>query len=325
MAFQSIGKVETAQGYIDIAFKAGQSKVSSMKQKPRTKIEKIRAEERKRISTIEKVLAKAFTRVMKNFPSLDDLPEFYKELVKCTLDYGQIKKSLGALKWAIKKISYFFRIYDKKIRRSEELIDIIKQRKEFLGRAASVVKQIKQELVVLEKARVTFRNYPSVKTLPTVAIAGFPNVGKTTLLSKLTSATPEIAAYPFTTKGINIGYATHKHQKVQFIDTPGTLNRFDKMNYIEKQAFLAIKHCADVVIYVFDLTEPYPIKEQEKLLKKLERSKNKIMLYLSKTDILDKEIINDFNKKYKATTNIQELTEGLIRLLGLDAKRAGKL
>ena len=63
-----------------------------------------------------------------------------------------------------------------------------------------------------------------------------------------------------------MGYLVKDKKKVQLIDTPGTLKRFDKMNVIEQRAHLAMKYCADMIIYIFDLTEPYPIEEQRKLL-----------------------------------------------------------
>ncbi len=40
----------------------------------------------------------------------------------------------------------------------------------------------------------------------TIVIAGFPNVGKSTLLNQISGADPQIANYPFTTKGIQIGH-----------------------------------------------------------------------------------------------------------------------
>lgn len=39
-----------------------------------------------------------------------------------------------------------------------------------------------------------------------IVIAGFPNVGKSTLLTHITDAEPQVANYPFTTKGIQIGH-----------------------------------------------------------------------------------------------------------------------
>ncbi|HEY9703923.1 MAG TPA: GTPase, partial [Allocoleopsis sp.] len=139
-----------------------------------------------------------------------------------------------------------------------------------------------------------------------VCITGFPNIGKSTLLSKITPAKPEIKNYAFTTKNLNQGYATFGHRKVQFIDTPGVLDR-DKMNNIELQAYLVLKYIANLVIYVIDLTEPYPIKIQEKLLKNLKEYDKPIIVYLSKSDIISEEIMAKAKKKYKAVTTLEDL------------------
>ena len=148
-----------------------------------------------------------------------------------------------------------------------------------------------------------------VKTkLPTIAIAGFPNVGKSTLLGKISSSKPEVAAYPFTTKGIMIGYFKKDSKKIQILDTPGTLNRLDKMNMIEKQAWLALKLVAKKIIYIFDLTEPFPLDLQEELYTKIKQLQKPVMIYLSKTDILEKEKVNKFKQKYRtAITDLEEL------------------
>ena len=233
--------------------------------------------------------------VLKSYPSIDQLPEFYLELVKCTLDYPMLKKSLGAVNWAIKKTEEFFRIYSSKINKSRDLNKINQYRREYFGRFASFIRQIKDELAYLENARRVMKGYPTIKTsMKTIAIAGFPNVGKTTLLYKLTGSKPEIKDYSFTTKGINIAY----YDKIQVLDTPGTLNRFNKMNMIEQQAHLALKLVAEKIIYVFDLTEPYPLKDQVKLYKQVIKLGKPVIVYLSKTDILDAEIVKKFSKKY---------------------------
>ena len=102
-----------------------------------------------------------------------------------------------------------------------------------------------------------------------------------------------------------MGYIVSRGQKIQLLDTPGALNRFDKMNIIEKQAFLAMRFLSDVIIYIFDLTESYPLKDQEKLFKKIVKDFDKPMLvYLSKTDILEKTadgraMIEEFKKNHK--------------------------
>jgi nucleolar GTP-binding protein len=123
----------------------------------------------------------------------------------------------------------------------------------------------------------------------TVCISGFPNVGKSTLLSKMTTASPEIGSYAFTTKSLNIGYFDARFEKVQVIDSPGTLARFEKMNNIERQAFLAIKYVADIVVFVFDLTEPYPLEDQLRLYEGVVDAGKFVIVYFSKSDIISKD------------------------------------
>ena len=84
------------------------------------------------------------------------------------------------------------------------------------------------------------------------------------------------------------------------------------MNYIEKQAYLAIKHCAHLLVYVLDLTEVYPLKDQLKLLENLRAFKKPIIVYLSKTDLLSKEKLEPFISKKGVFTDIKKLKEFLM-------------
>ena len=147
--------------------------------------------------------------------------------------------------------------------------------------------------------------------MPTITICGFPNVGKTTLLYKLTGSKPEIGEYAFTTKSINVGYIEadikHKKQKFQILDTPGTLNRFDKMNNIEKQAYLAIKYLANMLVYVFDLAESFPIEDQKQLYFGLKEFNKPMLVYLSKKDVLDADVVKAFEKDFLGKNNIKHV------------------
>jgi len=62
-----------------------------------------------------------------------------------------------------------------------------------------------------------------LKLLADVGLIGLPNSGKSTLLSKLTSATPEIGNYPFTTIVPNLGVMTHKGRELVIADVPGLI------------------------------------------------------------------------------------------------------
>lgn len=314
MNFQELKNIEDYKTYIDRAFKESKDKGNKTYLKSNLeKISRIRTSEYDRIKTFGEYLKKILDDIIKNFPSIDSLPEFYQELIRNNLDYNYLKKSLGAISWCSTKINDIKEEYLRKIKHAKNEGDIKKISSAYYGRTISIIKQIKENLSYLELSRKKMKDFPSIKTdLFTVAITGFPNIGKSTLLSKLTPAKPEIKNYAFTTKGLNLGYLKKGPYKIQFIDTPGVLSR-DKKNNIEEQAYLVLKYVANLIIYIIDLTEPYDIKLQEKLLKELKDYDKKIIVYLSKTDILDKNIVEKAVKKYKAITNIEILMKKIFK------------
>jgi len=316
MNFQNLIRIESPDFYLDVAFGRAKDKAEQVKAKRfKDRISKIKSSEIARIDAINNSLTKSFTKIIDSFPRVDELPEFYVEMVKLTIDYPKLKRSLGGVNWAVKQVQKFSGFYLSKLKRSREVPKMTEARRSFYGRISSVVKQIRKELFIVEESRKIMKGFPAIKTsLRSVCLFGFPNVGKTTLLSKLTGADPEINNYAFTTKRINLGYSTIGKEKVQFIDTPGTLDRFNKMNDVEKQAHLALKHVSDLIIYIFDPTESYPLSDQVKLFNKLKKEQQgkKIIVFLSKTDIVeDKKKVEELKKKYDAISDIKEVKENV--------------
>lgn len=305
MNFQKIPPVERGKFYVELAFSKARIK-GQQKNLTGNWLQIIRKKECLKIDIIKDTIASKLDALVKNFPSIDHLPFFYVLLLKSTLDFVEFKKSLGSLTWARKKILDLQRIYVSKIMGTTTRGDIKKHSKEFYGRISSVMKQIDKNLVFLENSRKLMKTYPDIKEMFTVAIYGFPNIGKTTFLNKLTGTTAKIAAYSFTTKSINCGFFTHKGQTVQVLDVPGTLARENKMNLIEYQADLVVKHLADVVIYIMDMTEPFPLKDQLKLYKKVKKIKP-TMVFLGKEDILTEEMYEDFKDLKINIYSIDEL------------------
>ncbi len=315
MNFQDLKKIESSDFYIDLAFRRASTQIELTKKKLKEhdKLKRSKLIEITRMDIIKNVLNEQLNKIIVAFPNIDDLNDFYRQLINCTLDYKDLKQSLGAIKWATKKVNDMFMIYKKKIEKTRDFKFINKLRREFYGRVSSILKQIKKNLRYIEDARKIMKDYPAIKTsLFTVCIFGFPNAGKSTLLKKLTNANPEIKAYAFTTKKLNLGYINTPKVTVQVIDTPGTLNRMDKMNYIELQAYLAIKHLANIAIYIFDPTLEYTLQEQEKLLKKLREYNVETLLYISKADIAPKDIVKQLRNKYKFI-NLDKLKELLLK------------
>jgi GTP-binding protein len=62
-----------------------------------------------------------------------------------------------------------------------------------------------------------------LKLLASIGIIGLPNAGKSTLLSRLTSATPEVGAYPFTTLSPSLGVLTENDRSTVLADIPGII------------------------------------------------------------------------------------------------------
>jgi len=308
MNFQDLQSVNDSKFYLDQAFK--KSKLHGEHVFARSsgeQIFRIIKTESEKLKVFTKTLREYMDDIVKKFPNIDNLPEIYTELIRLTLDYDLLKKSLGSLTWITKRLDELSIQHLGFLKRCETRDDVKKVMGAYYGRISSLMRQVDKSLKYIETARWTMKQYPTLKTdLFTVAITGFPNIGKSTLLSKLTPAKPEIQNYAFTTKQINQGYAMFGLRKVQFVDTPGVLDR-SKMNNIELQAFLVLKYLVNLVIYVVDLTEPYPIKQQEELLKKLREQDKPIIVYLSKTDIIDKSIYEKAKKKYKAVTTLEDL------------------
>lgn len=312
MNFQGLGQIQDYQYYLDVAFNAAKKIASQERQNTdaNDRLNKSKDIELARVKEVSSRLQKPLKQLLESFPSLDGMTEFYQELVRNSLEYDSLKKSLGTINWGVQKIDEFAKKTNLKIKRDKQIFDINRHRREFYGRASSFMKQIGPSLLILEQARKTMKEFPSIKQKWfTVAIAGFPNVGKSTILQKLTGSKPQVKNYAFTTKSLNVA-SFGETAIVQCIDTPGTLNR-EKMNAIERLADIAMKYEADLILYVFDATLQIDAKEQIALYNKIKELDKPMLIYASKTDInpLPKEF-----SKYKPITDIIDLSKELLAL-----------
>ncbi len=140
-----------------------------------------------------------------------------------------------------------------------------------------------------------------LKILADVGLVGFPNAGKSTLLSVVSAAKPKIADYPFTTLTPNLGIVSYRDNK-SFVmaDIPGIIEgahegrglgiRF--LRHIERNAILLFLVPADSN----NIREEYEILVNELKMYNLELLDKKRVLAISKSDLLDEEMMDEIKK-----------------------------
>jgi len=134
-----------------------------------------------------------------------------------------------------------------------------------------------------------------LKVLADVGLVGFPNAGKSTLLSSMTAAKPKIGDYPFTTLVPNLGIVKYRDSRSFIIaDIPGIIEDAHKgkglgvrfLRHIERNSVLLFLVPADAE----NISEQYKILLNELTQYNPELLDKKRMLAISKSDMLDDEM-----------------------------------
>lgn len=206
--------------------------------------------------------------VVTAWPDFDYVDPFYYELADCIVDVDELRQSLSEVMWASRQIEELGREYQPKLRKTDPEV-ARKHRKQAFARIADIMNEIEDDLRAVGDARDALKNLPDIRPdEPAIVIAGYPNVGKSSFVNHVTRASNEIAEYPFTTRGVQIGHIERDHIRYQLIDTPGLLDRpEDERNDIERQAVGAIEYLADTILFFVDPSGDcgYPLDVQLEL------------------------------------------------------------
>jgi len=140
-----------------------------------------------------------------------------------------------------------------------------------------------------------------LKVLADVGLVGFPNAGKSTLLSVLSAAKPEIANYPFTTLRPNLGIVKYRdYRSFIMADIPGIIEGAHKgkglglrfLRHIERNSLLLFMVPADSE----DIHKEYKILLNELKQYNPELLHKDRILAITKSDMLDDELIEGIKK-----------------------------
>ncbi|XWS73539.1 hypothetical protein CRYUN_Cryun02cG0138200 [Craigia yunnanensis] len=155
----------------------------------------------------------------------------------------------------------------------------------------TVIKRIGPSLAYLEQIRQHMARLPSIDpNTRTILICGYPDVGKSSFMNKITRADVDVQPYAFTTKSLFVGHTDYKYNRYQVIDTPGILDRpFEDRNIIEMCSITALAHLRAAVLFFLDISGScgYSIAQQAALfhsIKSLFMNKP-LIIVCNKTDL----------------------------------------
>ncbi len=271
--FETLPTTPTADEVVDQAFsraaRAGRAKTGAEAQ-------------RSMLQTAANVVSDNLENVVTAWPDFSTLDPFYVALadavVRDALDpvdetragpagragVDALRGHLNEVGWAGRKTGEIRREYEGRLGGDAETAR--KLRKQAFARIADVVEEVGDDLRALNEARDALRTLPDIRPdEPTIVVAGYPNVGKSSFVNAVTRASNEIASYPFTTTGVNVGHVEVDHIRYQLVDTPGLLDRpAAERNEVESQAVSALEHAADAVLVLLDASGDcgYPLDAQ---------------------------------------------------------------
>ncbi len=178
-----------------------------------------------------------------------------------------------------------------------------------------------EEGIPAQERRIRLR----LKILADVGMVGFPNAGKSTLLSKLSAAHPKIADYPFTTLSPNLGVAfSPEGDRVTFADIPGLVERAADGRGLGNK-FLAHIERSRVLLFLVDgsSADPDPVQAYHLLCRELEQYSEQLagkprLIVVNKIDAISAQKRTGIRARF-AHQGIEPLMISALENVGIDA------
>jgi|Transcript_9400 nucleolar GTP-binding protein len=180
----------------------------------------------KQLDALTTLLCKPLSDYIAGFPRSERLHPFERDLLELTFQHGQYQSTLrqiNLLRKGLLRIGKQEAARAAKAGSPKEAIDIrltgFSELQRHFKRGSHVIDELNEIAKIIRRLPVA-----ELQT-PMVALVGAPNVGKSSLVRVLSSGTPEVSNYPFTTRGIKMGHLFIENDRVLVTDTPGLLWR----------------------------------------------------------------------------------------------------
>ncbi len=279
------------------------------------------------LQTAANILSDNLGNVVTSWPDFDTVDAFYYEFADATLsdtDVGgvdRLRQHLSEVMWASRQTGSIKEEYHGRIRNAD--IDTARKlRKQAFARLADITEQVADDLLAIGEARDALKTLPDIRAdEPAIVVAGYPNVGKSSFVNRLTNADNETASYPYTTTRIDVGHLERGHVRYQLVDTPGLLDRpAEERNAIESQAVSALTHLADAVIVMLDASGEcgYPLEDQLELQADIEATfEVPILVVCNKAD-RSTDVEADHYMSVETGEGVEEMLDAAIEAIGYE-------
>jgi len=296
--FKKITVVPNAKDFTDIVLSKTQRKTPTVIHR-HYKISRIRSFYMRKVKFTQTNFSEKLAQILQDFPKLEDIHPFYADLINVLYDKDHYKLALGQINTARHLIDNVSKDYVRLLKFGDSLYRCKQLKKAAMGRMATIMRRQNQSLQYLEQVRQHLSRMPTIDpNTRTLLITGFPNVGKSSFINKITRADVEVQPYAFTTKSLYVGHTDYKYLRWQVVDTPGILDHpLEERNTIEMQAITALAHLRAIVLYFVDPSElcGHSLSQQKDLFDSIKPLFNNkpLMVISNKSDVLARSELSE--------------------------------
>lgn len=299
--FKAIKVVPSSKDFIDIVLSRTQRQTPTVVHNGWA-IARIRQFYMRKVKYTQSNWHDKLSTILEDFPKVDDIHPFYGDLLNVLYDRDHFKLALGQLHMARQLIDKVSQDYVRLLKYGDSLYRCKQLKRAALGRMCTIMKKQGPSLAYLEQVRQHLSRLPSIDPATrTVLVTGYPNVGKSSFMNKVTRADVDVQPYAFTTKSLFVGHMDYRYLRWQVIDTPGILDRpLEERNTIEMQSITALAHLRAAVLYIVDISEQcgYTIAQQAALFHSIRPlfANKPLIIVANKTDVVKPDSLSDADK-----------------------------